>query len=73
MQRSEGAGNSHGENQNEGEEKMPSEEKKKCAHLPCGCEVKPSQKYCGQACENAGDQDVEIACECGHSTCPASV
>ena len=56
-----------------GEKKMRSEENKKCAHVPCECDVKPGQKYCGQACENAGEKDVEIACECGHPACPVSV
>jgi len=46
---------------------MSNNESKTCAHLPCLCVVPEGQKYCGQSCEDAGSNDVEIACECGHS------
>jgi len=42
----------------------------KCAHLPCRCLVQASDKYCGQACQEAGSKEVEIACQCDHKTCP---
>jgi len=45
-------------------------EPKICAHIPCRCVVPEDQKYCGEVCEDAGAGDVEIACECGHASCP---
>jgi len=52
---------------------MANEENKKCAHIPCKCKVPPGQKYCGEACRDAGSGDVEIACQCGHTPCPLTV
>lgn len=53
---------------------MADSDKKKCKHIPCTCEVLPDQDYCGQVCKEAGDEDVEIACECGHPpVCPLIV
>lgn len=49
---------------------MAQQDKKKCAHLPCNCEVPAGQKYCGDACRDAGSKDVEIACQCDHEDCP---
>jgi hypothetical protein len=49
---------------------MAEQKKKTCAHIPCRCEVPPHQKYCGDVCKDAGKEDVEIACECGHPACP---
>jgi hypothetical protein len=49
---------------------MADDKQNKCAHLPCRCNVPPGQKYCGDACRDAGKKDVEIACQCGHSACP---
>jgi hypothetical protein len=49
---------------------MANQEKKKCAHIPCLCEVPPGQKYCGEFCQEAGGKDVEVACQCGHPACP---
>jgi hypothetical protein len=43
---------------------------KKCAHVPCLCDVEDGQEYCGQACREAGSEDVEIACQCSHPACP---
>jgi hypothetical protein len=40
-----------------------------CAHIPCTCVVAPGQKYCSEACREAGSEEVEIACECGHEDC----
>jgi hypothetical protein len=45
----------------------------KCAHIPCMCDVEPGQEYCGEACRDAGSEDVEIACQCGHATCPLTL
>jgi len=28
------------------------------------------QEYCGDACRDAGGEDVEIACQCDHLACP---
>jgi hypothetical protein len=52
---------------------MPNQEKTKCAHIPCMCEVASGQKYCSEACKNAGSEDVEIACECDHPACPLTL
>jgi len=45
----------------------------KCAHLPCRCTAKDNDKYCGQACKEAGSKEVEIACQCDHEVCPLTV
>jgi hypothetical protein len=44
-----------------------------CAHIPCKCEVKPGQKYCSDACRDAGGSEVEIACQCNHAACPLTL
>jgi len=49
---------------------MATSEKNKCSHLPCRCLVQSSDKYCGEACKEAGSKEVEIACQCGHEPCP---
>src|SRR5579864_6245106 len=49
---------------------MPNHKYKKCAHIPCRCEVTNGDKYCGQACRDAGSEEVEIACDCSHPACP---
>jgi hypothetical protein len=48
---------------------MEKQKQDRCAHLPCMCEVKPDQKYCGDTCRDAGSEEVEIACECNHEVC----
>jgi len=45
----------------------------KCAHLPCRCTAQANDKYCGQACKEAGSKEVEIACQCDHEVCPLTV
>ena len=47
-------------------------EQSTCAHIPCSCVVARGEKYCSEACEEAGAEEVEIACECGHATCAIS-
>lgn len=49
---------------------MANEEQKKCAHVPCRCVVQAGEKYCGQACKEAGANEIEIACQCDHGACP---
>ena len=49
---------------------MANQEPKLCAHIPCLCEVRNGEEYCGEACRNAGSDDVEIACQCDHPACP---
>lgn len=44
-------------------------EQNTCAHIPCSCLVSPGERYCSDACEEAGSEEVEIACDCGHATC----
>jgi len=48
---------------------MAKNEQNTCAHIPCRCIVPVGQTYCGQSCEEAGSEDVEIACECRHPAC----
>jgi hypothetical protein len=52
---------------------MTTSEKNKCGHLSCRCEVQTGDKYCGQACKDAGSKEVEIACQCNHGSCPITV
>jgi hypothetical protein len=52
---------------------MTTSEKRNCAHLPCRCLVQSSDKYCGEACKEAGSKEVEIACQCDHEPCPLTV
>lgn len=46
---------------------------KKCAHLPCLCEVAQHVEFCGDACRDAGSEEVEIACQCDHPACPLTI
>jgi hypothetical protein len=41
----------------------------KCAHPSCQCEISSGEKYCSQICKDAGSQEIEIGCECGHPAC----
>jgi hypothetical protein len=43
---------------------------KKCAHIPCLCNVPIGEEFCGESCRDAGSEDVEIACQCDHPACP---
>jgi hypothetical protein len=52
---------------------MRTQTTKKCAHIPCLCNVTNGEKYCGEACRDAGSKDVEIACQCDHPACPLTV
>jgi hypothetical protein len=52
---------------------MANQETKKCAHMPCLCNVPSGEKYCGEVCRDAGSEDVEIACQCDHPACPLTV
>ena len=45
----------------------------KCAHLPCRCSAQAGDKYFGQACKEAGSNEVEIACQRDHAACPLTV
>jgi hypothetical protein len=49
---------------------MIDQQNKKCAHIPCLCNVPPGQEYCGEVCRDAGREDVEISCQCDHPQCP---
>jgi hypothetical protein len=48
---------------------MAKEQTNKCAHEPCLCTVSTSEKYCSQFCKDAGPDETEIACDCGHPAC----
>ena len=43
--------------------------KKQCAHPACSCTVAEGNKYCSTYCEDAGQDEVEISCDCGHEPC----
>jgi hypothetical protein len=32
--------------------------------------VADGEEFCGEACRDAGSDDVEIACQCDHPACP---
>jgi hypothetical protein len=49
---------------------MANQETKKCAHVPCLCDVRDGEEYCSEACRDAGSENVEIACQCDHLACP---
>jgi len=49
---------------------MANQRTKKCAHITCLCDVPHWEEYCGEACRDAGRDDVEIACQCDHPACP---
>ena len=48
---------------------MADEKQKTCAHEPCLCMVEAHEKFCGDFCRDAGADEVEIACDCGHPAC----
>ena len=49
------------------------QKKRMCAHIPCLCVVPDGEEYCGEACRDAGSEDVEIACQCDHAVCPIMI
>jgi hypothetical protein len=49
---------------------MPNQETRKCANLPCLCDVPRGIEYCSDSCRDTGSDDVEIACQCDHTACP---
>ena len=53
-----------------GRNRMTNQKTRKCAHIPCLCDVPKGEEYCGDACRDAGSEDVEIACQCDHPACP---
>jgi hypothetical protein len=45
-------------------------ENNECAHAACGCRAEGDGSYCSDHCRNAAGQDiVEIRCDCGHPGC----
>jgi hypothetical protein len=46
---------------------------KKCAHPSCRCQVGSDGKYCSELCRNAGADETEIGCDCGHPDCANNV
>jgi hypothetical protein len=49
---------------------MANQKSKKCAHIPCLCDVRNGEEYCGEACRDARSEHVDIACQCDHPACP---
>ena len=52
---------------------MTKQKTKKCAHIPCLCNVPIGEEYCGETCRDAGSENVGIACQCDHAACPLTV
>jgi hypothetical protein len=52
---------------------MANQKTRKCAHIPCLCDVPNGEEYCGEECRYAGSEDVEIACQCDHAACPLTI
>jgi len=54
-----------------------SEQRKKCAHEGCVCEVSNGQTYCGPYCATAAAEAVVHhepgPCQCGHPDCRATI
>jgi len=50
---------------------MPADRAKKCAHPACICVPAEGEKFCSEYCKNAGANETEIACDCGHPACSA--
>jgi hypothetical protein len=48
---------------------MAPEKLEKCAHVPCLCVPARGEKYCSELCKEAGADETEIACDCGHPAC----
>lgn len=48
---------------------MSNEKSNKCAHPSCVCTAPQGEKYCSQFCKDAGSNEVEIGCDCGHPAC----
>ena len=48
---------------------MANQTTSKCAHIACFCDVTNGQEYCGDACREAGRENVDIACQCDHWAC----
>jgi hypothetical protein len=55
------------------QKRMTTPEENTCAHVPCTCVVESGKKYCSESCSDAGSDELEIACECGHATCSTSI
>jgi len=51
---------------------MANQETRKCAHIPCLCDVPRGIEYCSDSCRDAGS-DVEIGCHCDHTACPLTI
>ena len=52
---------------------MANQETRKCAHIPCLCDVPRGIEYCSDSCRDAGIDDIEIACQCDHTACPLTI
>lgn len=40
-----------------------------CKHPACSCPVTDGESYCSQYCKDAGADEIEISCDCGHAGC----
>ncbi len=48
---------------------MATDKAEKCAHISCLCIAPKGEKYCSQLCKDAGTEETEIGCDCGHPAC----
>jgi hypothetical protein len=51
---------------------MSAETPTQCAHPACRCLAEKDSKYCSQVCKESANM-TEIACQCGHTACPAAI
>jgi hypothetical protein len=45
------------------------DKQEKCGHPACTCVPEKGSKYCSTYCSDAGSDEIEISCDCGHATC----
>lgn len=46
------------------------ENKRKCAHVSCECQVGPPAEYCSDYCSGAEQKaQPKLKCSCGHGSC----
>ena len=55
---------------------MANQETRKCAHIPCLCDVPPGKNYCGDSCRDAGSNELmtirhEVVTAEGERVCEA--
>lgn len=54
---------------------MASSVVKECSHPSCRCQIVSlsDDEYCSELCRDAGADEAEIGCDCGHPPCAENV